>query len=254
MPRSRIPIRRASLTPPGQLAGRYDLPRLGRGHHYPRTDSNPEMYSWNLSIQREIGWNSILEVNYTGSRGVQLYAPYTSLSPLDSAVLAGPERDVHPPPATSGSAPIPSIGIITDPKATNLNGTTIQQYRLFRNMPQYRRRQRRGTECGRLHLPTPCRSKWEKRFSKGLTHARALHLVEDDRRRVVRFRQPDWLGGTHAASRTRSITNWRRALSQNDVPHRFVATADWQIPFGHGRHLAPTSNRAGGWHHRRLGS
>ena len=31
-----------------------------------------EMYSWNVSVQREVGWNSVLEVNYTGSRGVHL--------------------------------------------------------------------------------------------------------------------------------------------------------------------------------------
>ena len=36
------------------------------------------------------------------------------------------------------------------------------------------------------------------------------------------------------------------------MPHRFVATADWQIPFGHGRRFASNVNRVvdgiiGGW-------
>ena len=32
------------------------------------------MYSWNFSVQREVGWNSVLEINYTGSRGAHLYS------------------------------------------------------------------------------------------------------------------------------------------------------------------------------------
>src|SRR3954452_18787133 len=43
-----------------------------------------------------------------------------------------------------------------------------------------------------------------------------------------------------------------RSLSQHDVPHRFVASGDWQIPFGHGRKFGRGANRAvdsiiGGW-------
>ena len=33
--------------------------------------------------------------------------------------------------------PNPFYGVITDPQATNLNGKTVQFYRLLRNMPQY---------------------------------------------------------------------------------------------------------------------
>src|SRR5262249_57166139 len=43
-----------------------------------------------------------------------------------------------------------------------------------------------------------------------------------------------------------------RSLSQHDVEHRFVATGDWQMPFGHGRRFGSSLNRLadavlGGW-------
>ena len=46
---------------------------------------NPQMYQWNLSVQREVGWQSIVEVAYMGSRGVKLpdasHTSYTNLPP-----------------------------------------------------------------------------------------------------------------------------------------------------------------------------
>ncbi|MBA3765508.1 MAG: carboxypeptidase regulatory-like domain-containing protein [Acidobacteria bacterium] len=37
---------------------------------------SPKTHQWGVSIQREIGWNSVLEVNYIGRRGVGLYGAY----------------------------------------------------------------------------------------------------------------------------------------------------------------------------------
>lgn len=34
---------------------------------------NPNVQQWNFSIQRELGWNSIFEVSYAGSKGTRLY-------------------------------------------------------------------------------------------------------------------------------------------------------------------------------------
>ena len=61
--------------PDGQLARRQDLPGQGRAHHRSFHRQNPEMYNWNFSIQREVGWDSLVEVNYTGSRGAHLPMP-----------------------------------------------------------------------------------------------------------------------------------------------------------------------------------
>src|SRR5438094_8465183 len=128
------PYPQGILTPPGRSLGDMTCIGLGVGT-ITRQTRNAEMYSWNLSIQLDIGWSSIVEVNYTGSRGVHLYSPYTSLSPLDPVYWLGPHAQ-YTRAQLQAAVPEPVYGIITDPKAVNLNGKTIQHYRLVRNMPQ----------------------------------------------------------------------------------------------------------------------
>ena len=40
-----------------------------------------------------------------------------------------------------------------------------------------------------------------------------------------------WLGGSTSMQNPLDF-HLERALSQNDVPHRFIASGDWQLPFG----------------------
>ena len=44
----------------------------------PATTATPN--TWNMSVQREVGWSSVLEANYTGSRGTHLFLPITTLT------------------------------------------------------------------------------------------------------------------------------------------------------------------------------
>ena len=60
-----------------------------------------------------------------------------------------------------------------------------------------------------------------------------------------------WLGGTTSLQNPLNLA-MERSLSQHDVAHHFVATGDWQIPFGRGRHFGSGVNRVidafiGGW-------
>jgi hypothetical protein len=241
------PYPQGILTPPGSAQGDATFLGLGVGT-ITRQNSNPEMYSWNFSIQREIGWNSLLEVNYTGSRGVHLYSPYTSLSPLALQYWMGPNAMTRN--QLQAAVPNPFFGIITDPKATNLNGRTIQQYRLLRNMPQYDGVS--GAEPNSADsIYNALQIKIEKRFSKGLAllaHYTWAKMIDDA---SVTSGNLTWLGGTTSFQNPLDY-KLERALSQNDVPHRFVATADWQLPFGHGRAYGANVNRIvdgviGGW-------
>jgi hypothetical protein len=241
------PYPQGILTPPGSSQGDSTFLGLGVGT-ITRANRNPEMYSWNLSLQREIGWNSLLEVNYTGSRGVHLYSPYTSLSPLPLQYWMGPNAMTRN--QLQAAVPNPFFGIITDPKATNLNGKTIQQYRLFRNMPQYDGVS--GAEPNSADsIYNAMQIKLEKRFSKGLAllaHYTWAKMIDDA---SVTSGNLTWLGGTTSFQNPLDY-KLERALSQNDVPHRFVATADWQVPFGRGRAYGSNVNRLvdgviGGW-------
>ena len=124
------PYPQGLLIPPGNTLGDNTFLGIGAGT-ISRDNRNPEMYSWNFSIQRELPWQSVLEVNYTGSRGVHLLIPNTSLSNLDPQYW-GLGRT-----ALQAAVPNPFYGVITDPRAVNLNGPTVQRYRLLRGMPQY---------------------------------------------------------------------------------------------------------------------
>ena len=64
--------------------------------------------------------------------------------------------------------PNPFYGVITDLEATNLNGQTIQLYRLLRNMPQYDGASGSEPNCGDS-IYHALQVKWEKRFSTGFT-------------------------------------------------------------------------------------
>ena len=81
------PYPNGMLLPPGRSLGDSTYLGLSAGTILPSNNRNPEYHSWNLSVQREIGWSSMFEANYTGSRGTHLFVPITTLTPLDQQVL-----------------------------------------------------------------------------------------------------------------------------------------------------------------------
>jgi hypothetical protein len=242
------PYPQGILTPPGSTQGDATLIGLGVGT-ITRQNHNPQMYSWNVSLQREVGWNSIVEVNYTGSRGVHLYSPYTSLTPLSPMYWLGSNAP-YTRAQLQAAVPNPFYGVITNPLATNLNGKTIQFYRLLRNMPQYDGAS--GSDPNAADsIYHALQIKWEKRFSKGMTflaHYTWSKMIDDA---SVTDGNLTWLGGSTSFQNPLNYA-LERSLSQHDVPHRLVATGDWQLPFGRGRKFGAHINRAldaiaGGW-------
>jgi hypothetical protein len=207
---------------------------------------NPQMYSWNVSIEREVSWNSKLQISYAGSRGLHLYLPYNSLTPLNP-IYWGLGRT-----ALQARVPNPFFGSITDPTAVNLNGPTIQYYRLLRPMPQF-------DGASGLEGPNTADSiyhsmqiVWEKRFSKGLSaSANYTWSKSIDDSSVTGQYTLAWMGGSPAMQNPLNL-NLERSLSGNDVPHRFVASGVWDLPFGHGKSFGTNVNRIvdgflGGW-------
>jgi hypothetical protein len=221
-----------------------------------KNGTNPEMYQWNLSVQREIGWQSILEIAYMGSRGVKLPdASHTSYTNLPPQLWLNPGASAQYTRAQLQSqVPNPFYGIITDPLATNMNRPTIQLSRLLRPMTQFDGAGYYGSEStiGDSWY-NGMTIKWEKRFSKGLqmlahyTWAKFLDTVSNGSSNL------DWL----SSSGGRNLQNlWdmrqEKSLSSNDVAHRFVLTSVYQLPFGRGRQYAKDVHRVldgfiGGW-------
>jgi hypothetical protein len=231
-----------------------DKTLIGRGAGTILRDSgkNPEYYNWNLSVQRDIGFNSILEVNYTGGKGAKLTnAAVTSLSYLNPMYWLGPSAP-YTRQQLQAQVPNPFYGIITDPLANNLRNPTVQLYRLLRPMQHF---DGAGTsELGNADSwYQALQVKYEKRFSHGLqtmahfTWAKMLDTVSNGSSNL------NWLSNSNGSSVQNPLNlSMEKALSGNDVSYRFVWLGVYQLPFGRGRQFGGGVNRwvdgiLGGW-------
>jgi hypothetical protein len=242
------------LLPPGRSQGDATFIGLGAGTIVPSNNRNPEYYSWNLSIQRELPMQSVLEINYTGSRGTHLFLPYGGLTPLPQTYWPWGRtvlEDKVPNPFYCAPS-TDCTGKITDQKAVNLKGATIQQFRLLRPMPQFD-----GASVGTAE---PARAdsyyhalqlKWEKHYSKGLTmlaHYTWSKMIDNASHGSGNY---SWLGGSTSIQNIWDLRG-ERSLSAHDVAHRVVLTGAWEMPFGKGRWLGsqwarPIDLLLGGW-------
>jgi hypothetical protein len=232
--------------PPGRALGDSTFIGLSAGTILPGNNRNPEYHSWNLSVQREIGWSSVVEANYTGSRGTHLFIPITTLTPLD------PQYWSMGRTALNAAVPNPFYGIITDPQATALNGPTVQRFRLLRPMPHFN-----GANVGTAEPPRGDSSyhamqmKWDKRFSRGfsmLAHYTWSKMIDNASHSSGNV---SWLGGSTSVQNIWDL-DAERSLSAHDVAHRLAVAGVWQLPFGRGRQWGSDWNRVadlvlGGW-------
>jgi len=240
------PYPEGMLLPPGRSLGERTFLGLWGSTILPSNNRNPEYHSWNLSIQRELPFQSLLEVNYTGSRGTHLFLPFTSLTPLDPRYW-GWGRTV-----LNSFVPNPFFGQITDPRATNLNRSTVQLFRLLRPMPHFDGAGMATSEPPRADSHYHAlQIKWEKRYSKGLTsliHYTWSKLIDNSSHGSGNLA---WLGGSTSFQYPLNLA-LEKALSAHDVAHRVVLTGAWEMPFGKGRRWGANWSRPldwvlGGW-------
>jgi len=93
--------------------------------------------------------------------------------------------------------------------------------------------------------------KWEKRYSNGvnfLGHYTWSKMIDNASASAGNL---TWLGGTSSMQNPLNYS-LEKSLSAHDIPHRFVATGSWALPFGTGRKFGGKSNRftdaiIGGW-------
>ena len=240
------PYPNGMLLPPGRSLGDSTYIGLGAGTILPSNNRNPEYHSWNVSVQREVGWSSVLEANYTGSRGTHLFLPITSLTPLPQEYWSMGRT------ALNAAVPNPFYGIITDPQATALNGPTVQRFRLLRPMPHFN-----GANVATSEPPIGDSSyhamqvKWDKRFSQGfsvLTHYTWGKMIDNGSHSSGNV---SWLGGSTSVQNIWDL-DAERSLSAHDVAHRVAIAGVWQLPFGRERTWGSDWNRVvdlalGGW-------
>jgi len=244
------PYPQGMLLPPGNSKGDMTFIGLGVGTPVPSFNRNPEYYSWNFSVQRQVR-SGVVEVNYTGSRGAHLFNPYTNLVPLPLSVWY-PGEGQFTRDQLNAQVPNPFYGVITDPLAVNMNRPTIQRFRLLRGMTQYD-----GASSGTAE-PAVANSyyhalqfKYEKRFSRGLTflgHYTWSKMLDDA---SIGSGNYSWLGGSTAQQNPLNRRG-EKALSAHDIAHRMVLSGAYELPFGQGKALGSGVNRwvnalIGGW-------
>jgi len=229
--------------PPGRSKGIDTFLGLGAGTTN-RTNNNPLYMSWNFSIQRQVPGNAIIEVNYTGSRGVHLlFAGDTNLRRLD------PQYWSLGRTALDTRVPNPFFGVITDPKSA-LSRDTIVLNQLLRPMPHFTGASQTETQRGNS-VYHALQIKYEKRFSHGLTmlaHYTWAKMIDDISHGSGNL---SWLGGSTSVQDWSNLRN-ERSLSAHDVAHRFVLSWDYQLPIGTGKALGTdwgklTNALLGGW-------
>jgi hypothetical protein len=201
---------------------------------------------WNLVVQRELAKNLVLDIAYVGSRGVRLPIQSVNLNQLSTETLSF-ARDNF---AAAGTCPTtansqaacttaaqflsfqvanPFQGLI--PAVGGLNGATVARAQLLRPFPQYQRVIDFRPLIGESKYHA-LQINLQKRFSDGLSGTASY----------VWSKLMDTSGvGNGAAfldpSSIQDIYDYRReySLSTLDVPHRFVGSFSYELPFGRNR-------------------
>ena len=211
----------ALLLSTGPAAGATDLARA-TGLQFSSYERKPPMSSahqWNLNIQREIGQDWLIETGYSGSRGLHLVRQYdANFSP------AGPGNINAKRPFTRLA--IPGTGIVASPLG-----------------PVYSHRYD-GNSIYHAMI-----AKVEKRFSRGFTVLSSYSWSK-----TIGDTCGSAVQGNAMGCGFQNLLNLRpeRSVDNQDVPHRFVTSALFDLPFGKGRSMLANSHPVangilGGW-------
>jgi hypothetical protein len=178
---------------------------------------------WSTSLQRELAANLSVEAAYVGSTITHVGIPDSNQNQLRADQLA--ERE-----ALLTRVPNPFFGII--PRSSNLGDPTIPRAQLLKPFPRYTTvslyRNNVGTTTYHGFY-----TKLEQRFSRGLSY-----LVSHTRSRLM----DDASSVFDASILTGPVANFpvadsfnrslERDYSNGDIPHVFVASAVWEMPWG----------------------
>ncbi len=214
-------------------------------------DNNPQYQQWNISLQRELPGHSVVEVNYSASKGTHLYLGDTN----DAFSQMNNLNPMYWPLGVDELTSMvrnPFYGVITNPTATDYNRPTIQLNLLFRRFPAYAGvgGYRASPNIGDSSYHS-LQLKYERRFDHGLSmvaHYTFSKMISDSDEAGS---DVDW---TAVAGSLQNLFNLRqeRSVSGLNRPQRLVISFDYQLPVGRNRAFGKNMNRIldgviGGW-------
>jgi carboxypeptidase family protein/TonB-dependent receptor-like protein len=221
--------------PPGASLGAATF--LGRNldNLVPSELENPQSQRWQLSIQRELPGNWLVEVSYVGTRGYDL-----TTGNIDNFVNSIPRqylstsrvRDEQTNSYLSDQFNNPFSGLLP---GTDLNNVKVSRGQLLRPFPEFSGIDSIRNDGTSIYHSGQIRV--EKRFAKGYSLLAAYtwsKLIEE----VSLLNATD--------------TDLERRISTDDAPHRIVASGIWEFPFGRARKWGSGWNKyingfLGGW-------
>jgi hypothetical protein len=220
------------------------------------SDRNPEIYQWNLGLQRLLPAGIVISADYSANRSTHL--PWGGAT-RNRDTLPTAARNVCDSGCQSTLVPNPFQGMFTGPNAvfnqpdSIYNNDTIPLGNLLRRFPQFD-----GDFEG---LPLLAASSWyngllvrfQKRASHGLsfegnyTWSKATDYSSYGANSFIFF-EGSGLGNPQDINNLRA----EHSIGANDTPQRFVLAAVYDLPFGRGRWMGGGMNRIldaiiGGW-------
>ncbi|MFB3905063.1 MAG: carboxypeptidase regulatory-like domain-containing protein [Acidobacteriota bacterium] len=170
---------------------------------------NPYNQQWQLSVQRQLPFDTVLEVAYAGM---------LSLKQLESFNLnEKPDQYLALKAEESKAVPNPFLGIF-DPTSSLGQGKTKPQSQFWKLYPQYGTLTMEGANTGRA-VYHAMQSKVEKRFSQGFSL-----LVSHAWSKLIDNNTTSWVNTRHY-----------RSVSGQDRRQLLKISSVYELPFGPGR-------------------
>lgn len=202
---------------------------------HPRT---PMAYQWNLGIQRQLPWDSLIEAAYVGSRGLHLTHNYNADTLNPSYYSLGTALQAQ---VTNPFSPYITVG--------NLSNATIAEQQLLLPYPQFTGISLVNHTWGDSSYHS-AQFKFNKRTSHGVS-VLAVYTISKWLSNVTSQDAP--IGTTNSTS----VQNWydlraEKSLSENDIPQSLTVNAVLELPVGRGRWLlhdasGPVEKLVDGW-------
>lgn len=185
---------------------------------------------WNVSLQRELGAHTAIELSYLGSTITRLGIPDSNTNQLtDEQLRLGPQLLTR--------VPNPYFGVV--PRSSSIGDPTITVAQLLKPYPQYTAVSVYRNNVGVSRYQGVALSV-RQRLSHGLTYSAAYtrSTLKDTASSVF---DASILTGplTNAAVADSYDLTRDYDYSIGDIPHYFASSVMWEVPVGRGRPFHP---------------
>jgi hypothetical protein len=239
-----------TFTKPPDIRSDFDN---GKSILYRPADANerPYAHQWNITVDRELGYNLALSVAYVGSAGRRLPSNIAPINAVDLSQLsmgAALNQQFGPNDASVAGVQLPYAGWVQQLTANGCAPSVAQALRPF---PQYcTNMQGLNENYGESHYNS-LQVKLEKRFSGGVyalvsyTLSKTISSGADNVQRDALT----WAGVQGVISPFEQSRN--EAVALDDTPHVLSAAFVYELPFGSGKKYMNegglTNALLGGW-------